>query len=446
MSNKKPSRKYSKDEIIDMQKQYVMPCVEAWHDILFVKGQGSSLFDSEGREYLDCFSGVAVVNIGHCHPQVVKAVNAQLEKLTHLSTLYYTEPMPLLAKRLAELAPMASKKIKSFFCNSGTEANEHAVTLAKKATGKNEIISLQCGFYGRGGTTAGLTGLGSWRAGLGPFLPGIYHAPSYYCYHCPMGQKVGPPECGYPCANYIKHMLQTETTKDVAAFIAEPILGVGGCIPAPPDYFKIVKEILDPENILLVIDEVQSGNGRTGKLFGIEHYDVEPDIITVAKGLGGGVLPIGATISKSDIADKHLGPDFSTFGGNPVSCVAALACLDVIENENLLANADRVGKYMLKRLREIEGKSKLLDCVEGLGLMIGMEVVIDKEKKIPAGDELLVDIMNNLASQGVLVGRGGLHYNRLRFEPPLCITAVQAEQAMDRFENVINNIEKNRMS
>ena len=419
-----------------------MPCVEAWHDILFVKGKGSFLLDSEGKEYLDCFSGVAVVNIGHCHPQVIKAVNKQLEKLTHLSTLYYTEAMPRLAKRLAEIAPIKNKQIKSFFCNSGTEANEHSITLAKKATGKHEIISLQCGFYGRGGATAGLTGIGSWRAGLGPLLPGIYHAPSYHCYRCPMGQKEGPPDCSYACANYIKNMLQTETTKDVAAFIAEPILGVGGCIPAPMDYFRVVKEILDPENILLIVDEVQSGIGRTGKLFGIENYGVEPDIITIAKGLGGGVLPIGAVMSTSEIADKHLGPDFSTFGGNPLSCVAALSCLDVIENENLMKNAEQVGKYMLKRLKEIESKSKLVDCVDGIGLMIGMEVVTNKKERTPAGNEILVNIMNEMASQGVLIGRGGLYYNRLRIEPPLCIKKNQAEHALETLENVIKKIEK----
>ena len=443
MSNKKLSGKKLRDKILAMQKQYVMPCVEAWHDILFMKGHGSILIDSEGKEYVDCFSGVAVINIGHCHPQVIKAVNEQLKKLTHLSTLYITEAMPKLAKRLAEIAPMKNKNIKSFFCNSGTEANEHAITLAKKATKKHEVISLQCGFYGRGGTTAGLTGIGSWRAGLGPFVPGIYHAPSYHCYRCPMGQKEGPPSCNYACANYINQILKTETTKDVAAFIAEPILGVGGCIPAPLEYFKIVQEILDQENILFIVDEVQSGNGRTGKLFGIEHYGVKPDIITVAKGLGGGVLPIGATITTSEIADKHLGPDFSTFGGNPLSCVAALTCLDIIEKENLMKNAEQIGNHMLNRLKEIENKSKIIDNVDGIGLMIGMEVVTNKKEKIPAGNDLLVNIMNDMASNGVLIGRGGLYYNRLRIEPPLCISKNQADQTIDNLEKVLVKIEKN---
>ncbi len=442
MSPKNQSGEALKNEIIEMQKQYIIPCVEAWHDILFVKGRGSKLYDSEGKEYIDCFGGVAVINIGHCHPKIIEAINKQLKNLTHLSTLYYTEAMPRLAKSLSEIAPMDGNKIKkSFFCNSGTEANEHAVTLAKKATGKNEILSLQCGFYGRAGTTAGLTGLGAWRSGLGPFTPGIYHAPSYYCYRCPMGYKNGAPNCNYACANYIQHMLKTETTRNVAAFVVEPILGVGGCIPAPKEYFKIVKEILHPENILLAVDEVQSGNGRTGKFFGIENYDVEPDIISTAKGLGGGLLPIGAVIAKSEIADKHLGPDFSTFGGNPLSCLAALANLKVIKEEDLMGNAKRIGEYMLKRLKEIEKQSKIVDNAEGLGLMIGMEIVTDKQKRAPATNDVVAMIMNEMAAKGILVGRGGLYYNRIRIEPPLCITKDEADQALNAFEEVIKKIE-----
>jgi len=431
-----------RDNIIELQKQFIMPCVEVWHDILFVKGQGAKLYDSEGKDYIDCFAGVAVANIGHCHPKVIEVVKKQLEKLTHLSTLYYTEPMPRLAKRLSEIVPIETKKIKkSFFCNSGTEANEHAITLAKKATGKNEVISHQCGFYGRGGTTMGLTGLGGWRSGLGPFVPGIFHAPSYYCYRCPMGYKNGPPECNYACARYIEYMLRTETSQRVAAFMAEPILGVGGCVPAPREYFKVVKEILDENDILLIVDEVQTGNGRTGKLFAIEHYGVEPDIITMAKGLGGG-FPIGAVVSKADIADKHLGPDFSTFGGNPVSCMAALATIEVLFDENLPENAEMVGGYMLKRLKEMESRHKIIDCVQGQGLMIGLEVVTDKDKRTPAEDDLLIKIMKKMAARGVLVGRGGLFYNRIRFEPPLCITKEQARWALDTFEEVLDKVER----
>jgi 4-aminobutyrate aminotransferase-like enzyme len=438
----KPAEKMSDKNTIALQKRYIMPCVEAWHDIVFTRGNRSKLYDVNGKEYLDCFGGVAVVNIGHCHPHVIEAIQTQLTELGNLSTLYYTLHMPRLAKILSEVAPIDGKNIKkSFFCNSGTEANEHAVTLAKKATGKSEMLSLQCGFYGRGGITMGLTGIGSWRSGLGPFTPGIYHAPSYYCYRCPMSQKEKAPKCGYACANYIKTILKTETTKHVACFIAEPNLGVGGCIPAPKDYFKVAKEILDQENIPIIIDEVQSGMGRTGKLFGIENYDLEPDIITAAKGLGGGLLPIGAVIAKSELADKHLGPDFSTFGGNPLSCVAAIACLEVIEKEKLVQNAKLVGDYFVKRIKEFEQKSKILDGVEGMGLMVGMEIVTDKQTKQPASDSTVATILNKMAEKGVLVGRGGLYYNRIRIEPPLCLTEEEAELAVTTLESVIHEIE-----
>jgi 4-aminobutyrate aminotransferase-like enzyme len=438
----KPAEKMSDKNTIALQKKYIMPCVEAWHDIVFTRGNRSKLYDVNGKEYLDCFGGVAVVNIGHCHPHVIEAIQTQLTELGNLSTLYYTMHMPRLAKILSEVSPIDGNNIKkSFFCNSGTEANEHAVTLAKKATGKSEMLSLQCGFYGRGGITMGLTGIGSWRSGLGPFTPGIYHAPSYYCYRCPMSQKEKAPKCGYACANYIKTILKTETTKDVACFIAEPNLGVGGCIPAPKDYFKVAKEILDQENIPIIIDEVQSGMGRTGKLFGIENYDVEPDIITAAKGLGGGLLPIGAVIAKSELADKHLGPDFSTFGGNPLSCVAAIACLEVIEKEKLVQNAKLVGDYFVKRIKEFEQKSKILDGVEGMGLMVGMEIVTDKQTKQPASDSTVATILNKMAEKGVLVGRGGLYYNRIRIEPPLCLTEEEAELAVTTLESVIHEIE-----
>jgi 4-aminobutyrate aminotransferase len=431
-----------KDRVIQIQKSYVMPCVDVWHDIVFVNGKGSVLTDTDGREYIDCFAGVAVVNAGHCHPKVVKAVKDQVEKITHLSTLYYTVPMGELAKKLSEMVPIERGKIKkSFFCNSGTEANEHAVTLAKKYTKKNEVIGLQCGFYGRGGITMGLSGLGAWRAGLGPFMPGILHAPSYYCYRCPMGHKEGPPGCDYACARYLEHMLKTETTQQVAAFVAEPIFGIGGCVHAPKEYFKIVNETLKANEILLVIDEVQTGFGRTGDMFAIEYYGVEPDILSLAKGIASGI-PIGAVISRAEIADSYPGPHFSTFGGNPLSCAAALASIDAIIGEKMPENAAKVGAQILKRLIEMQREHPMLDDVQGRGLMIGAEIVKDKKSRVPAPDEILTRIQAEAARRGVLLGRGGLYYNRIRIQPPLCITSEQAGKALDVFDEALAIAEK----
>jgi 4-aminobutyrate aminotransferase-like enzyme len=433
-----------KEEVINLQKQYIMPCVEVWHDIVFVKGEGAILEDTDGKKYIDCFAGVAVVNAGHCHPKIVSAMKEQLDMLTHLSTLYYTEPMPRLAKKLSEIAPMDKGRVKkTFFCNSGTEANEHAVTLAKKYTKKNEFIGMQCGFYGRGGVTMSLSGLGAWREGLGPFMPGILHAPSYYCYRCPMNHFEGPPECDYACVQYIEHMLKTETSGKVAAFVAEPILGIGGCIPAPPEYFRRVKEILDKNEILMVIDEVQTGFGRSGALFTIQHYGVEPDIMSMAKGLGSGI-PIGAIIAKASIADSYAGPHFSTFGGNPLSCAAAIANIDIIMEEKLTENADKVGNHILKRLDELAKDSKILDAPQGKGLMIGVEVVSDKKNRTPAKDEVLATMMNESAKRGVIIGRGGLFYNRIRLQPPLTMTIDQADKALDVLGEVATIAEKRK--
>ena len=264
------------------------------------------LKDSEGKEYLDCFAGVAVVNAGHCHPKIIKAVKDQAEKLTHLSSLFQTVPEAYLAKKISDKLPMQKGKAKKvYFCNSGSEANDHAIILAKKFSKKFEIISLQNGYHGRTGSSISASGIGSWLADMGPFVPGFLHAPSYYCYRCPLGYKEGPPSCGYACAQYIKHMIGTESSGRVAAFIAEPAYGVGGVIPAPPDYFREVKRILDANDILFIADEVQTGFGRMGKTFGIENYGVIPDIVTMAKGLASG-FPIGAVASTA--RDRRLLP------------------------------------------------------------------------------------------------------------------------------------------
>ncbi|MDA4111851.1 MAG: aminotransferase class III-fold pyridoxal phosphate-dependent enzyme, partial [Thaumarchaeota archaeon] len=278
-------------------------------------------------------------------------------------------------------------------------------------------------------------------SGMGPFTPGFIHAPSYYCYRCPLGHTEGPPKCGYACAQYVKGMINTETSSSVAAFIAEPAYGVGGVIPAPPDYFKEVKKILDACDILFIADEVQTGFGRMGKMFGIENYGVVPDIITMAKGLGGG-FPIGAVAASAEIADSYLGPTFSTFGGNPVSTAAALATMEVIEEERLVENSEKVGEYALKSMKALEEKHPSLDCVDGKGLMIGAEIVKDKRTREPASDSMMGGILRGMLNRGVLIGRGGLFYNRIRFQPPLCITRQEVDTAIDALDSTLYEVEK----
>lgn len=428
-----------KKRVHELQRKYIMPCVEVWLDPVFVKGKGAKLWDSDEKEYIDCFAGVSVVGTGHANEKVASAVKDQVERLFHISTLYYSAPMAELAERLARILPI--DPVQFFFCNSGTEANEHALIFAKKATGKFEFIGQQLGFYGRGGVTMGLTGLGGWRAGLGPFYPGVVHAPSYHCYRCPMGKKEGPPKCDYACARHVREILRTSTSRRVAAFIAETELGIGGCIPAPPEYFKVLKEILDEENILLIIDEVQTGFGRTGKMFGFEHYDIKPDFVTMAKSIADGI-PIGVVGAKAELVKDYEGPHFSTFGGNPVSCRAAMANLDFIVENNLPKRSSELGGYLLKLLREIEEGSKIIDDVGGMGLMIGMEVVKSKKTKEPASDEMMKFILEECGKEGVIIGRGGIYYNRVRFQPPLVIEKEELEKAVSVFRDVVKKVEE----
>jgi 4-aminobutyrate aminotransferase-like enzyme len=237
------SSKNLKEEVNELHQEYIMPCVHSWHDVVFVEGRGTTLKDTEGKEYLDCFAGVAVVNAGHCHPKIVQAVREQAGKLTHLSSLFQTVPEAYLAKKISDSLPIQRGKPKKvYFCNSGSEANDHAIILAKKFSKKFEIIGLQNGYHGRTGSTISASGIGSWLADMGPFVSGFLHAPSYYCYRCPLGHTEGPPKCGYACAQYVKHMLNTETSSSVAAFIAEPAYGVGGVIPARSEERRVGKE------------------------------------------------------------------------------------------------------------------------------------------------------------------------------------------------------------
>lgn len=431
-----PDSTLSKTEVADLHRKYIMPSVKASYDMVIVRGRGTKLWDSEGKEYFDCMGGFGVMNVGHCHPTVLEAVREQMDRLTHVTTSLYSEPMVKLGKKLSQIVPINGPTKSSFF-NTGTEANEHAFALAKKHTGRWEIVGIQGGFYGRGGSTMSVTGIGAWRTGLGPFMPGTLHAPSYHCYRCPMGYKNGPPDCGYACAHYVEQMLRTEVSGPPAAFICESIQGVAGAIPAPPEYFKIMRKILDDNKILFIVDEVQMGFGRTGKMFGIDHYGVKADIVSMAKALGGGFV-IGAITSRSDVADTFLGPDFSTFGGNPLSCTAGLAAIEVLEKENLVENARKVGEKVIARLKEFARRNTHVDDVQGKGLLISLEIVEDKEARKPAPPELALRIAKRCAERGIIiVGGVGQYRNRLRFSPPLCMTQEEADHCFEIVEETI---------
>ncbi|HHW29719.1 MAG TPA: aspartate aminotransferase family protein, partial [Syntrophomonadaceae bacterium] len=423
------------EEIIKKKKEYIIPCLYHFYQDppQMVKGEGQYLYDSTGKKYLDFYAGVSVINAGHCHPEITERICQQVKTLQHVCNIYLTQPMLELAEKLAEITPGRLKK--SFFCNSGTEANEGAILLAKIATGKSELMALQDGLHGRTYLTMSLTGMRFWRTDPTP-AGGISFAPNAYCYRCPL--NLSYPACDLACAEQVRRVIETSTSGEVAALIAEPIQGNAGIITPPPEYFTRLKEILQEYGVLLIIDEVQTGFGRTGKWFAIENWGVEPDIMTMAKALGNGV-PIGVFISRPEIADRYTRPGASTLGGNPVSMTAGLATLEVIEKEGLIQNAAELGPYLKEKLLELQDKHPLIGDVRGIGLMQGAELV--KEGKEPAAQEVdrILEIMKN---KGIIIGKNGRSRNVLAFQPPLVITKENVDEMITALNDALTEVEK----
>ena len=410
-----------------------MACQRTYYPkpLTLVKGEGAYVTDDEGRTYLDFFAGIAVLVVGHGHPEVRAAVHEQVDKLTHTSTLYLNEPLLDLAEKVASSAPQGMDKV--FFGNSGTEANELAAVLARHFTGRKDFISLAHAYHGRSVWTVGISGISTWR-NFAEEPSHVAFAPNAYCYRCPLGLTY--PACDIACAQSIDRVINTETSGGVAALYAETIQGVGGIITPPPEYYRVVKDILDKHGILFIADEVQTGWGRLGEnLFGISDWGITPDIITSAKGLGNG-MPISVVIARREVADAYQGPHINTFGGNPVSSAAALATLHVIEKEQLTRNAAFVGRHLIDGLRDLMAKHPLIGEVRGRGLMIGVELVSDRKTKEPA-TAATERVLNMCKDEGLLVGRGGLFANTIRIQPPLNITLRQASDAITMIDNAL---------
>lgn len=395
--------------------------------------KGAWIEAADGKRFLDCFAGISVVNAGHCNDEVLAAAREQMEKVVHMcSYVYYNEPMADLAEKFAEITP--GRLQKSFFGNSGAEANEGAMRLARQYTKKSGFLALEGSFHGRTNATLSVTGNSGRKKGGGPYLPGVYFAPTPYCYRCPFNTT--PDKCSRECASAIERIILLHTWKDVAAFIAEPVLGEGGIVVPPADYFKLVKEILEKEGIVFICDEVQSGFGRTGKMWAIEHYGVEPEILTSAKGIADG-FPISCFIATPEVADSFTpGDHLSTFGGNPVSCAASLANIEYFEKHDLPAQAERKGEFLMKRLREMAERQPLIGEVRGKGLMIGVELVTDRKTKEPAGVQA-AKVQDAMREAGVLIGVGGTYGNVLRLQPPLIISEAELAQAADALEKAL---------
>jgi alanine-glyoxylate transaminase/(R)-3-amino-2-methylpropionate-pyruvate transaminase len=413
-------------EVIRKHREYLWPAVSNYYrqPLSVDRGEMQYIWDLEGRKYLDFFGGILTISVGHCNPKVTTKIKAQVDRLQHTSTLYPNEQIVDLAEKVAQITPGALQK--SFFSNSGSEANEAALLLARMATGSYDVVGLRHAYSGASAMTKSMTAQANWRKG-GVISVGVAHAVNPYCYRCPLHLKY--PECEVACAGDVENLIQTGTSGHIAAFLAEPIQGVGGVITPPPEYFKMVFRIVKKYGGLFIADEVQTGFGRTGKhWFGIEHWEVTPDIITCAKGMANGT-PIGATVTTSELAGSFHGMTISTFGGNPVTSVAARATINVIEEENLLENAHTVGAYFRQKLEGLAEKYSLIGDVRGMGLMQGMELVKDRQTKEPA-PEATSALLERARENGLLIGKGGLCGNVVRLAPMLNISKGDVDEAV----------------
>ena len=401
-------------------------------DILVKKASGIYLEDVNGKRYMDFTSGLATTNIGHNHPAVVEAIKRQAEKLIHSGCIFYYEPLIALAEMLREVTPPGLDMF--FFSNSGAEAVEGALKLARYSTGRQGIIAFTGGFHGRTfGAMSLTTSSIRYRRQYQPFVPSVYHSPYPYCFRCFFGQR--PQTCSMDCYEHLERLFKHQIPPEEAAcIIIEPVLGEGGYVVPPAEFLKRLRELCDRWNILLVFDEVQAGMGRTGKWFASEHFGVVPDIMTVAKGIASG-LPLSAVVSRREIMEKWPpGAHGTTFGGNPASCAAAIATIGVIRREGLLDHALQTGAHAMKRLAGMTERCPSIGDVRGLGLMIGIEFVNEQGGPDTAG---LKKVMDYCLKKGLILLECGVDKNIIRFAPPLVVKDEDIDEGLDIMEEAI---------
>lgn len=411
-------------------RQYLFPAVSMYYQepLELTRGEGPWVWDSDGKRYLDAFGGVLTVSIGHANPIVVEAVVNQVRQISHTSTLYANAAQSNLAEKLASIAPGNLRK--SFFSSSGTEANETAVAAARTSTGRIPLVVLRHSYSGRSAQTLAMCGQSNWKKPPN-LMPGVHHAHAPYCYRCPF--NLSYPECGLKCAEDIEELILTETGGEIAAFFAETVIGAGGFIVPPPGYFEKAAGIARKYGGLFISDEVQAAWGRTGDhMFGISHWNVTPDILTSAKGMANGA-PIGLTIATPEVADKYPGVTFATFGGNPVSCAAAHATINYIEDNNLVRNAAAVGRHLGERFKALKEKHALVGDARGLGLMQALELVRDRKTKEPA-PAATAAVFEETKKRGVLIGKGGVWGNVIRTGLMLNSTVEHADLLADAID------------
>jgi alanine-glyoxylate transaminase/(R)-3-amino-2-methylpropionate-pyruvate transaminase len=424
----------SRDEVLAMRRQYTNPAIFTLYrePLLIVEGHMQWLFDEAGRRYLDLFAGIVTVSVGHCHAKVVRRVQEQVATLQHTTTIYLHPSFPLFAKKLATKMPPGLDV--TYFVNSGSEANELAVTMARLFTGHSDVIALRNGYHGGSPSAQGLTSHNTWKFPVGG-EGRVHHAINPDPYRSPFDGT--PEEIATKSAQDIRDLIRYSTPGRVAAFIAEPIQGVGGATAGARNYLKEAYAVVREHGGLCVADEVQTGFGRTGEHYwGFQNFGVVPDFVTMAKGIGNGA-PLGAVTTRLEVA-KTLAQrlHFNTFGGNPVSMAAGLAVLEIIDEEGLQENARVVGGRLRAGLRRLMDAHRLVGDVRGLGLMLGVELVRDRATKEPAKGETL-DVLEAARDMGVLLGKGGLEGNVLRIKPPMCITAADADFAVDVLDRAL---------
>lgn len=426
---KKQSEPISPEAIIEKKKKYIMPCLGHFYKEPreFVRGSMQYLYDSEGRKYLDCFAGVSVMNCGHCNPEITKKVQEQVGTLQHVCNIYLTENFVNLAEKLAQVTP--GKLQKTFFCSTGSEATEGALLLASIYTKNSEIIALRNGLHGRTKLGMSVTGIQMWRTDPEP-VGGIHFAPNPYCYRCPLGKN--RETCDLACANMVEDVIQTSTAGHPGAFIAETIQGNAGIVVPPKGYFQRVKEILAAHGTLLVIDEVQTGFARTGKLFAIEHFGVTPDIMAMAKALGNGA-PISAFISTAEIADTYTRPGARRSAATPSRRQPASPC-STTSRSMTSARMPRSAASSCAPACARSRKTPDHRRHPRLGLMTGAEFV--HADKSPAAAEL-DDVLETLKDRGFIIGKNGIARNVMAFQPPLVITAEDIDNVLNALEMVL---------
>lgn len=426
-------------ELLKKRKKYLYPTKIPYYTepIHLVKAMGTRVWDGVGREYIDLIGGIVSISAGHNHPRIVSKMKKMLDDnaIQHTTFIYLSGYMEDLAEKMANLAPIDSPKC--YFTNSGSEANEMAVLTAREATSEMTIVALRHGYHGGTSVPMGLCGHAAWKY-RGRSQSSVVHAAEPYCYRCPFGAK--RENCALECATNIKEVIDTVTGGKIAAFIAEPILGVGGFIDPPKEYFKKAYEIIKNYGGLYISDEVQTGIGRTGEgFFAIDSFEVRPDFITCAKGLGNGA-PIGATIARGDLADA-MGKKihFNTFGGDPYQAMQAAEVIDIVREEQLIENAKTTGKILMDGFRALKKEFPLIGDVRGRGLMIGLELVKDPVSKQPAAEET-VKLLNLAKDNGLLIGKGGLLGNVVRIAPPLSLGIKEAEEVLNRFKKSLQKL------